>query len=62
MGLLYVWQVSAISLVNPANVGSKRPLSDMSEQKNSIVNVPPHSGDPPPTKGVKVRVVRMCIY
>ncbi|XP_074354441.1 bZIP transcription factor TGA10-like isoform X2 [Apium graveolens] len=46
-------KVSAISLVNPANVGSKRPLSDMSEQKNSIVNVPPHSGDPPQPKGVK---------
>lgn len=45
-------KVSAISLVNPANVGSKRPLSDTSEQKNSIVNVPP-SGDPPPAKGVK---------
>lgn len=45
-------KVSPISLVNPANVGSKRPLSDTSEQKNSIVNVSP-SGDPPPPKGVK---------
>ncbi|KAK1367458.1 BZIP transcription factor [Heracleum sosnowskyi] len=45
-------KVSAISLVNPANVGSKRPLSDTSEQKNSIVVVPP-SGDPPQPKGVK---------
>nr|XP_017257103.1 PREDICTED: transcription factor TGA2-like isoform X3 [Daucus carota subsp. sativus] len=44
-------KVSAISLVNPAIVGSKRPLSETSEQKATVVNVP--SADPQPPKGVK---------
>lgn len=47
-------KVSSISLVNPANVGSKRPLSETSEQKTSVVNVPPSSADPPPPKDVKL--------
>lgn len=60
MGWLNVWQVSAMGLVNPSNVGSQRPLSEtsiVSDQNTttSVFNVTaPSSGDPPPPKAVKV--------